>query len=202
MIHPTIARYPRTLLAVLAAVLLTFGLAGCGGGDDDYGAYGEAETEDHAATDEYGAEGAGETAGYEEPMTEGAMDDGTMAGDVATLEIANVNDDPDAWIDRSVQGEVEVSDRELTDRGFWVEQDGEELFALVVDEPEERPIHIEKGQRLHLSEATLKDADQAGQVAGRALDQDTQRILDEQEVFLLVRQNSIQVVGQATARGA
>lgn len=202
MMHLTIARYPRSLLAVLAAALLTFGLAGCRA-DDDYGANGEGETDDIAATDEYGTEGVDETAGYEEPMTEGPMDQRTMAGDVVTLEIATVNEDPDMWIDRSVQGEVEVSDRDLTDRGFWVEQDGAELFALVIDEPQEvAPIDIQSGQRLRLREATLMDAGEADQVPGRALDQDTQRILDEQEIFLLVDQDSIEVVGQATATGA
>lgn len=208
MFEPTTIRTLRTALpAVAAATVLGLGLAGCAQTGDEYGAT-EDEADRYAAEDTgaAGEEGYGgetptmpdETATM--PDETGTLGEPGMESEVAELEIAAVTGDPDAWFERSVTAEVEVSDREPTDRGFWVEQDGQEMLAVLIDRPEEMPMDIQGGQRLRLSEATLKDPATADRLPGAALDQDTLRLIEQEEVFLLVDRDAIEVLEDGAVR--
>lgn len=95
-------------------------------------------------------------------------------------------------------GEVDV-DGPLTDRGFWIEQDGARMFALIIDEPSERPVDVNDGARLRLSGGTVRDPASiaAGQIEGDALDQDTLDVVAEQEAILVVDEDNIEIINAA-----
>ncbi|WP_126173061.1 hypothetical protein [Altericroceibacterium xinjiangense] len=79
-----------------------------------------------------------------------------------------------------------------TDRGFWIEDQGQRLFAVVIDNPREAPVDIDPGQRLAITEGMIRDATFIPQIPGEDLDPDTRRILDEQDVFLVVDEANIE----------
>lgn len=110
-----------------------------------------------------------------------------------TVPIADINSYPRNWFGRTVAGEVEVVEVP-TNRGFWVESDGERLFALVVDEPEERPINIMAGQTLRIEDAELRDPSDLDDLPGEPIDTNTRQILGNQQVFLLLDEDDIEVV--------
>lgn len=106
------------------------------------------------------------------------------------IPVAEIAANPLDWVGRTVSGQVEVGEVP-TDRGFWVEGGGERVFALIVDEPLEEPVDINQGQTLDISTATVRSADDREGLAGDPLDADTEAILTEQEVFLLVPESSL-----------
>ncbi len=165
------------LLLLLALVLLLWWFWGASDDEPDY-----------AVDDEYEA--------VEEPVAPVPvpMEEEAIAG--TGLPVAQILADPDAWFDRTVSGEAEVTDVP-TDRGFWLEQDGERLFALIIDGPAEVPLHIQTGQTLDLTDATVYRADAAleeGGVPGTPLDEDTRRIAQDEEVVLVVDESDIEIL--------
>lgn len=129
------------------------------------------------------------------PVAEPEAGEGAMVAG-AGLPVAEILADPDSWIDRTVSGEAAVTDVP-TDRGFWVEQDGQRLFALIIDRPAEVPLDIQAGQTLDLTDATIYRAEAAleeGTIPGRPLDDDTRRIAQDQEVILVVDESDIEIL--------
>jgi hypothetical protein len=83
---------------------------------------------------------------------------------------------------------------EITDRGFWIESGGSQMFALIVDQPREEPIDINPGAELRITGGTIRNPADIGQdLPGDELDQDTQRILQEQEAVLVVNESNIDI---------
>ena len=79
-----------------------------------------------------------------------------------------------------------------TDRGFWVEENGQRIFAVIIDNPAEEPKDINPGQVITMTEAVLRDRSFVPQIPGAPLDQDTQNILNsEAEYFLTVDEENI-----------
>lgn len=109
--------------------------------------------------------------------------------------IAEILDNPQEWTDRDFPGgEVDVAEVP-SDRGFWISQDGERLFAVVVDQPAERPVDVNPGQRLRIDGGTLRDAGHLPQLEGeRPLDDTTRRAIEEQPIFLVVDEDDIEVL--------
>ena len=94
---------------------------------------------------------------------------------------------------------TEVSVAEVpTDRGFWIEEDGQRLFAVIIDVPQEEPKDINPGQTLSIEDGTLRAPSYLGQLAGRPLDQDTQNIAEQQEIFLVVDERYIDILEGGT----
>lgn len=101
---------------------------------------------------------------------------------------------PGAYVGETFPGtEVQVAEVP-TDRGFWIEQDGQRLFALIIDVPEEEPKDINPGQTLRIEGGTLRDATHLGELEGRPLDADTRRIAEQQEIFLVVDERRIEIL--------
>lgn len=121
--------------------------------------------------------------GATEPAAGGAVDLGPI--------LAN----PGNWVGRDFPtGEVQVAEV-ATDRGFWVTgSGGERLFGVIIDQPAEQPKDINAGQTLRITGGTLRDSSYLPQLAGDPLDDDTRRILENQEVFLVVDEADIEVV--------
>ncbi len=82
-----------------------------------------------------------------------------------------------------------------TDRGFWVEENGQRMFVLLIDGPAEAPVDINPGQTITMSSAVLRDRAFLPQVPGESLDQDTRNIIDQQaEYFLVVDESNITIL--------
>jgi hypothetical protein len=78
-----------------------------------------------------------------------------------------------------------------SDRGFWVEEDGVRMFAIINDQPAEQPKDINPGQQLRLSQAWLYD--NVANLPGD-LDADTRRIAQEAGYFLNVDEANIAIL--------
>lgn len=153
------------LLLLLLAVLLIWWIAGEDEEEVDLAAT-ETELVDDTATD-------------------------TMMAEAGILSAILAN--PQEYVGRDdIQFDASVAEVP-TDRGFWVTSGDARVFALIVDEPREVPKDINPGQQLSVSQAMVRDADTYSDVAGTALDQDTQNIVDNQDVFLVVDEDNIQI---------
>lgn len=129
-------------------------------------------------------------------ITETAAPQPPEAGMVETS-IATVRQNPDEWTGRLLSGTFNVVEVP-SDRGFWIEQDGERMFAILVDQPAEVPIDIRAGQRLLMS-GMVRDASHLPQLAGEDLTETTRSIVEEQPVYLVVDEDQ---VTEAAAREA
>lgn len=80
-----------------------------------------------------------------------------------------------------------------TDRGFWISENGDSLFAIIIDGPEERPKDINPEQTLQMEGGTLHDSSYLPEVPGRPLDASTEDIAKEQSIFLVVDERNIAI---------
>ena len=121
----------------------------------------------------------------------------TTADTAATTTLAAVVENPQQWVGREYSGTVTVADVP-TDRGFWIEQDGARLFAIVDDGPSEVPIDINPGQTLRVR-GTVRNPAYLPQVRGEPPTADTSNIVDNQEAYLVVDETAIEILesGQA-----
>lgn len=78
-----------------------------------------------------------------------------------------------------------------TDRGFWIAEGSDSLFAIIIDVPEEQPKDINPGQTLQIEGGTLHDSSYLSEISGRPLDADTESIAEEQGVFVVVNERNI-----------
>ena len=78
-----------------------------------------------------------------------------------------------------------------TDRGFWIQQNGTRMLAIINDEGDEQPIDINPGQTLRISEAVLYDnlADIPGDI-----DADTRNLAQGEGYFLNVDEGDIMIL--------
>lgn len=113
----------------------------------------------------------------------------------AGIVIAEIIANPTAWVGRSLSGEAQVGEVP-TDRGFWITDQGQRLFVVLGDGPEEQPVDINANQRLRLNEVMVYPADQLGSIPGQ-LDADTRRIADGQPVVLYVHERNVSILGQS-----
>lgn len=121
----------------------------------------------------------------------------TTAGEMNGMEgvtLTQIVDNPDEYVNETFP-ETEVSVGEVaTDRGFWIEDQGERLFALLQDQPQEQPVDINPGQRLRIENGTLRDPSYLPELEGDPLDQDTQRIAQAQDIFLVVDERFVDIL--------
>jgi hypothetical protein len=132
-----------------------------------------------------------EPVAVEEQMVATEDDAALPAEGAATL--ATILANPAQYVGSAFSGEVSV-DGPLTDRGFWVESDGQRMFALIDDGPREVPMDINPGQQLQISTATVTSPASIGDLPGDELDADTRRIAEEQEVFLVVDEDNMEII--------
>ena len=87
----------------------------------------------------------------------------------------------------------------LTDRGFWIENDGARMFAIVIDEPAERRVDINPGATLRLDGGTIRDASEisAEGIEGETLDQDTMNVIADQKAVLVIDEANITIEDDA-----
>ena len=116
-----------------------------------------------------------------------------MAGEMT---LAAILAQPQAYIGQEFTGEVDVGGP-LTDRGFWVENDGARMFAIIIDEPREVPLDINPGQRLQVTGGMIREGGDVGDVDGVPLDADTRAVLQDQAAFMMVDESNIEILESA-----
>ena len=126
-----------------------------------------------------------------------------MAGEMGGVTLATILERPADHIGHEFPS-MEVSVAEVpTDRGFWIESNGDRLFAILNDRPSEQPKDIQAGQSLRIDGGTLRDASHLDRLEGAPLDADTRGIAEQQQVFLVVDEEDIVMldVQQTTSGG-
>lgn len=119
--------------------------------------------------------------------------DAQSGAGAGALTLATIMAQPQSYVGREFSGEVGVAGP-ITDRGFWIESDGARLFALVIDQPAEVPIDINAGQRLRIDNGTIRKGGDVSDVQGVPLDNDTLKVIADQDVFLIVDEKSIDIL--------
>lgn len=109
--------------------------------------------------------------------------------------VSQIIESPATWTGRTVGGEVRVVEVP-TDRGFWIEDQGERLFVILRDAPAEQPVDINPGQTIRMSEAMIYDdvANLPGEI-----DADTRNIVQGLPVFLGVDEANVEILQPAGA---
>ena len=136
------------------------------------------------------AEGAVAT----EQVGAGTAAPGTAEAGTDEMSIAAIQANPSAYYGREgFTGEVTVGEP-LTDRGFWIEDNGNRMFALVIDQPREVPIDINPGQTLRLDGGTIREAATISDPPGNPLDENTKSNIADQQAVLVIDEDDIEVV--------
>lgn len=116
----------------------------------------------------------------------------------AMLPIAQLVGSPDQFRGQTVAGQARVVDVP-TDRGFWIEGDGQRIFAVIAKSPNmEQAIDVNTGQLVQLS-AMVHGADQLAQIGGD-IDPDTRNVLTGQQVFLVANAQDIRILEGSAAQ--
>lgn len=127
-----------------------------------------------------------------EPITPATTPEMVATGEAVT--IGDILGNPAGYIGQQFpQAEVKVIEVP-TDRGFWIEDEGQRLFAILIDNPVEQPVDINTGQTLRVDQGMLRDRTFLPQIPGEPLDADTQRIAEEQDIFLVVDEQYINIL--------
>ncbi|MEZ4240477.1 MAG: hypothetical protein R3F59_30850 [Myxococcota bacterium] len=112
------------------------------------------------------------------------------------LALGEVMAAPTDWVGKTVSGTATVTEVP-SDRGFWVEANGQKIFAILNDGPQEVPVDINAGQKLKIATATVRDPSFLPQVPGAAsgepLDDETRNLAQGQQVYLVVDEDDIQI---------
>lgn len=107
------------------------------------------------------------------------------ASAAATLPVSRIVRDPDDWAQQEVSGTARV-DAIDTDRGFWLQAQGERIFAVLEKKIGQGARAMEPGQLVRLRGAAVFEPGGFAILPGDALDAETKEILAAQDVFLLV----------------
>lgn len=130
------------------------------------------------------------------PAREGMRD--VPPGDPAATNdwfpIAAIFGGPSTYVDRRISGNARVVEVP-SDRGFWIEQDGQRMFVMV-NEPQsmEQALDINVGQTLALS-GTVHDNTSIGR-SGVSLTDEARQVIGGQKAFVLVQPADIRIVSQ------
>lgn len=117
------------------------------------------------------------------------------AGAVAVLPVATILAGPAGYVGQEISGTARVTDVP-TDRGFWIEQDGQRMFAVIAEgENMEQAININAGQEIQLNGATVHDANSMAQLGG-TLDEQAKQLVSGQQAFLVVEPSDVTVVSR------
>lgn len=146
-------------------------------------------------------------AGDDDPDTAEVVDPAPVVAPITTPEpvaqtqgvsIADIMGDPEGYVGQDFNDEVIVTEVP-TDRGFWIEDNGARLFAIIIDQPEEQPKDINPGQTLRITEGVLRDTTFIAQIPGVPLDADTENLARQQPIFLTVDEGNIEILPEGTA---
>lgn len=136
----------------------------------------------------------------EAPMTEVQPPTAPLPEPVAQMPgipVSQIVESPTTWTGRTVEGEVRVTSVP-TDRGFWIEDQGEQLFVLINPEGGEAP-NIQPNTTVRIEEGTVRDTTFVAGIPGEISDE-TRNILQDQSVFIVTDPGNIRTNVQVTQR--
>lgn len=123
--------------------------------------------------------------------TDGDDTTATSADEVEVLPVSEILDDPEGWSGREVNGIAQV-DSMATDQTFWIIDGDVRLLALIVSNGSQR-MTIESGQQLQVSDAQIHSLQDVDQDMPDQLDDDTQQLLNDQQVVLVISEDNISI---------
>lgn len=134
-----------------------------------------------------------------EAVSEGTIDSdpgATPVEPIAGMSIATILSNPAIYVGRD-DFAAEVTVPEVpTDRGFWIEGEGQRMFAVLIDNPQEVPIDINAGQRLRVANGMIRDASFIDRMPGKPLDADTIALIRDQAAYLVVDEDDIAILAR------
>ena len=130
-----------------------------------------------------------------QPLPEPAPE---MTAEQPGITVAEIIESPATYTGQTITSEVRVTEVP-TDRGFWITDQGERLFVVLIDVPQEQPRNIQPNTTIQLDQAVVRDPSFLAELPGAPLDEDTERIARNQDVFLTVREGSVDPVAAGTA---
>lgn len=113
---------------------------------------------------------------------------------VVDVGIAQILANPEQWIGRTFPDTRATVAQEMTDRGFFIEDQGQQLLVILIDQPEEEPLDINPQQTVRITDGTLRSPDYLGQIPGDPLEADTEQLVRDQEIFLVVDERNISIL--------
>lgn len=128
-------------------------------------------------------------------MNTGANTTADAAGALAALPVATILAGPAGYVGQEISGTARVTDVP-TDRGFWIEQNGQRMFAVIAEgENMEKAVNINAGQEIQLNGAAVHDANSMAQLGG-TLDEQAKQLVSGQQAFLVVEPGDVTVVSR------
>lgn len=119
--------------------------------------------------------------------------EGALGPAAPRLALEQVLADPEQYVGTTFS-DTEMRAVEVpTDRGFWIEENGNRLFAVIIDRPAEEPKDINPGATLRVEHGTFRDPSYLPRLQGAPLDEDTRRIAEDQPILLVVDERNIEV---------
>lgn len=113
--------------------------------------------------------------------------------DNTEIPVATIASGPTGFLGQPVVGTAEVAEV-ISDRGFWLEQDGQRMFVMVAKtETMEDAIDLNPGQQVRLA-GVVYDGSMASQIAG-GIEPQAMDIVAGQPAFLLVDASNIILIG-------
>lgn len=113
----------------------------------------------------------------------------TPVAPAAGIPVSQIIESPATWTGRTLGGEVRVVEV-VSDRGFWIEDQGERLFVLINESGSEAP-DINQGQSVRLAEAMVYTDVQ--NIPG-TMEPQARTIAQAQPVVLAVDSRNVQIV--------
>lgn len=118
------------------------------------------------------------------------------ASDTTPIPVTVIVAGPAGYLGRSVVGTARVAEV-VSDRGFWLEQDGERIFAVIAQTPQmENAVNVNQGQTVVVA-GVVYDSATADQVPGE-LEPDAKQIIADQPAFLYVAAQNVILLGPDT----
>ena len=167
------------IIGLLVLGLLIWGVAEMMGGEDD----------EVAAVDPVAAPAIAPGVNEVQPLPADANPP-TGVAQAAGIPISQIIASPATWTGKRVTGEVRVTEV-VSDRGFWIEDQGQRLFVLLNEVPGEVR-DINAGQSLRISEAMLY-AGADGNIPGN-MEPQAKQIAQSQPVVLAVDSRNVQIL--------
>lgn len=109
------------------------------------------------------------------------------------LPVLSINQRPDQWIGQTVQGQAEVASVS-GEQGFWIQEGNERLFVVVDPQSANIP-SVEEKMAVGLEKAEVQRTQDLGQKVAE-LDPEIQKIVQDQQVFLMVDGADVQTSSQ------
>ncbi|MBW3549302.1 MAG: hypothetical protein KY442_00365 [Proteobacteria bacterium] len=128
----------------------------------------------------------------DQPVSVAPMPPPPTDADNTSIPVGAIIIGPSEFLGQPVVGTAEVADVP-SDRGFWLEQAGQRIFAVIAQSPNmEDEININAGQQVRLAGIVYDNA-LASQIAG-GLDSETTQIIADQPAFLLVDARNVDIM--------